>query len=44
MNRNDKTFFENLVIPKGDVQLYWKNKRYTKDELLKIKNSFKSNN
>ena len=29
MNRNDKTFFENLVIPEGDVQMYWKNKRYT---------------
>tara|TARA_B100000768_G_scaffold75389_1_gene72079 strand:+ start:442 stop:576 length:135 start_codon:yes stop_codon:yes gene_type:complete len=44
MNCNDKAFFENLVIPEGDVQMYWKNKRYTKEELLKIKNSIKSDN
>lgn len=44
MNCNDKAFFENLVIPEGNVQMYWKNKRYTKEELLKIKNSIKSDN
>ena len=44
MNFNDKAFFENLVIPEGNVQMYWKNKRYTKEELLKIKNSIKSDN
>ena len=44
MNCNDKAFFENLVIPEGNVQMYWKNKRYTKEELLKIKNNIKNNN
>ena len=44
MNCNDKAFFENLVIPEGNVQMYWKNKRYTKEELPKIKNSIKSDN
>jgi len=38
----EKAFFENLVIPKGDVQMYWKNKRYTKEELYKIKNKIKA--
>ena len=44
MDRNDKAFFENLVIPESDVQMYWNNKRYTKEELLEIKNNIKSNN
>tara|TARA_B110000285_G_C15112837_1_gene612184 strand:- start:1270 stop:1404 length:135 start_codon:yes stop_codon:yes gene_type:complete len=44
MDRNDKAFFENLVIPESDVQMYWNNKRYTREELLKIKNNIKSNN
>ena len=39
MDINDKAFFRNLIIPEGDVQMYWKNKRYTKEELLKIKNN-----
>ncbi|MDO7542889.1 MAG: hypothetical protein MUQ91_02605 [Flavobacteriaceae bacterium] len=42
MDRNEEAFFENLVIPKGDVQMYWKNKRYTKEELYKIKNKIKA--
>ena len=44
MDNNEKAFFENLVIPEGDVQMFWKNKRYTKEELLEIKNNIKSNN
>ena len=44
MDINDKAFFRNLIIPEGDVQMYWKNKRYTKEESLKIKNNIKSNN
>jgi hypothetical protein len=44
MDINDQAFFRNLIIPEGDVQMYWKNKRYTKEELLKIKNNIKSNN
>ena len=44
MDINDKAFFRNLIIPEGDVQMYWKNKRYTKEELLKIQNNIKSNN
>ena len=42
MDRNEKAFFENLVIPKGDAQMYWKNKRYTKEELHKIKNKIEA--
>ena len=42
MDKNDKAFFQNLVIPEGDVQMYWKNKRYTKEELYKIKNKIKA--
>ena len=42
MDRNEEAFFENLVIPKGDVQMYWKNKRYTKVELCEIKNKIKA--
>ena len=44
MDKDDKAFFENLVVPESDVRMYWKNKRYTKEELLKIKNNIKSNN
>ena len=44
MDKDDKVFFENLVVPESDVQMYWKNKRYTKEELLRIKNNIKSNN
>ena len=44
MDRNDKAFFENLVIPESDVQMYWNNKRYTREELKKKKNNIKSNN
>lgn len=42
MDRNEKAFFENLVIPKSNVQMYWKNKRYTKEELCEIKNKIKA--
>jgi len=42
MNNLEKAFFKNLVLPKSGVQLYWNNKRYTKEELLKIKNEIES--
>ena len=37
MDNNEKAFFQNLVIPEGDVQMYWNNKRYTKEEIIDIK-------
>ena len=44
MDKDEKAFFENLVVPESNVHMYWKNKRYTKEELLKIKNNIKSLN
>ena len=41
MNNLEKAFFKNLVVPKSGVQLYWNNKRYTKEELLKLKTRLK---
>ena len=37
MDRNEKAFFENLVIPKGDVQMYWKIKDIQKWNYVKLK-------
>tara|TARA_B100000767_G_scaffold267475_1_gene286250 strand:+ start:1314 stop:1448 length:135 start_codon:yes stop_codon:yes gene_type:complete len=42
MDSNEKAFFKNLVIPDGLDQLYWNNKRYTKEELFEIKNKIDS--
>jgi len=40
MNKEEITFFQNLILPERVKSLYYNNKRYSKNEILKIKQSF----
>ena len=42
MNKNEELFFKNLIVPEGIKFLYWNNKRYSKNDIIKIKQSFVS--
>ena len=41
MNKKEELFFKNLIVPEGIKFLYWNNKRYSKNDIIKIKQSFK---
>ena len=41
MNKNDINYFKNLILPEEVKSLYLNNKRYSKNDILIIKQSFK---
>ena len=44
MNKNDKYFFKTLEIPEMISTFYYKGKRYTREELVEIKNKLNEKN
>jgi hypothetical protein len=41
MNKDELTYFKNLILPDRVKSLYFNKKRYSKSDILKIKQSFK---
>ena len=41
MNYDEFNFFKNLILPERVKSLYLNNRRYSKSDILKIKQSFK---
>ena len=41
MNYDEINFFKNLILPESVKSLYLNNRRYSKSDILKIKQSFK---
>ena len=37
MDSLDKNFFKELIVIEQMITMYWKNKRYTKEEIINIK-------
>ena len=37
MDIEEKWFFKELVVPKTKSTMFWNNKRYSKEEIIKIK-------
>tara|TARA_A100001015_G_scaffold186659_1_gene207795 strand:+ start:402 stop:566 length:165 start_codon:yes stop_codon:yes gene_type:complete len=42
MTRKEELFFKNLIVAEGIKSLYWNNKRYSKEDIFKIKQLIKS--
>ena len=40
MNKKEELFFKELILAEGIKSLYWNNKRYSKNDIIKIKQSF----
>jgi|DEB0MinimDraft_4_1074332.scaffolds.fasta_scaffold147492_2 hypothetical protein len=41
MNKDEITYFKNIILPEGVKSLYFNDRRYSKSDILKIKQSFK---
>ena len=40
MNKKEELFFKELILAEGIKSLHWNNKRYSKNDIIKIKQSF----
>jgi len=44
MTKEEHFFFKECVIPQHAKSVYWKGKRYSKDDIIKIKNTIYKKN
>lgn len=43
MTKYEELFFKDLIVAEGIKSLYWNNKRYSKEDIFKVKKLIKSN-